>query len=140
MPASAAQADLASADVVINGPDTEELLGPGWRARCRPDATVVLPMDFLRVPLTAVAGVGMSIATPLLTGMGFAPHGLLPFALGTGLGVALGHEGGRVLSETDAPAKVHQRGAVVDERALLRDALRHTMCEARLPEIKTELE
>jgi conjugative relaxase-like TrwC/TraI family protein len=33
-----------------------------------------------------------------------------------------------------------ERAAVVDERALLRDALRHTMCEARLPEIKTELE
>ena len=33
-----------------------------------------------------------------------------------------------------------ERAAVVDERALLRDALQHTMCEARLPEIKTELE
>ncbi len=33
-----------------------------------------------------------------------------------------------------------ERAAVVDERALLRDALKHTMCEARLPEIKTELE
>jgi ATP-dependent exoDNAse (exonuclease V) alpha subunit len=33
-----------------------------------------------------------------------------------------------------------ERAAVVDERVLLRDALRHTMCEARLPEIKTELE
>ena len=33
-----------------------------------------------------------------------------------------------------------ERAAVVDERVLLRDALKHTMCEARLPEIKTELE
>jgi conjugative relaxase-like TrwC/TraI family protein len=33
-----------------------------------------------------------------------------------------------------------ERAAVVDERALLRDALRHTMCEARLPEIKAEIE
>jgi ATP-dependent exoDNAse (exonuclease V) alpha subunit len=33
-----------------------------------------------------------------------------------------------------------ERAAVVDERVLLRDALRHTMGEARLPEIKTELE
>lgn len=33
-----------------------------------------------------------------------------------------------------------ERAAVVDERVLLRDALRHTMGEARLPEIKAELE
>ena len=33
-----------------------------------------------------------------------------------------------------------ERAAVVDERVLLRDALKHTMGEARLPEIKTELE
>jgi hypothetical protein len=33
-----------------------------------------------------------------------------------------------------------ERAAVVDERVLLRDALKHTMGEARLPEIKAELE
>ena len=33
-----------------------------------------------------------------------------------------------------------ERAAVVDERALMRDALRHTMGEARLPEIKAEFE
>jgi conjugative relaxase-like TrwC/TraI family protein len=33
-----------------------------------------------------------------------------------------------------------ERAAVVDERVLLRDALKHTMGEARLPEIKNELE
>ena len=33
-----------------------------------------------------------------------------------------------------------EREAVVDERALMRDALKHTMGEARLPEIKAEFE
>jgi len=33
-----------------------------------------------------------------------------------------------------------ERTAVIDERALLRDALKHTMGEARLPEIKDELQ
>jgi len=41
---------------------------------------------------------------------------------------------------TYARERSMERAAVVDERALLRDALRHTMCEARLPEIKAELE
>jgi ATP-dependent exoDNAse (exonuclease V), alpha subunit - helicase superfamily I member len=33
-----------------------------------------------------------------------------------------------------------ERAAVADERSLLRDALKQTLCEARLPEIKAELE
>ena len=33
-----------------------------------------------------------------------------------------------------------EREAVVDERSLMRDALKHTMGEARLPEIRLEFE
>jgi hypothetical protein len=33
-----------------------------------------------------------------------------------------------------------EREAVTDERSLMRDALKHTMGEARLPEIKAEFE
>ena len=33
-----------------------------------------------------------------------------------------------------------EREAVVDERTLMRDALKHTMGEARLPEIRAEFE
>ena len=58
-------------------------------------------------------------------------------------GVELEPERSRQVAEsavTYARERGSERAAVVDERALLRDALRHTMCEARLPEIKTELE
>jgi conjugative relaxase-like TrwC/TraI family protein len=58
-------------------------------------------------------------------------------------GVELEPERSRQVAEsavTYARERGIERAAVVDERALLRDALRHTMCEARLPEIKTELE
>jgi conjugative relaxase-like TrwC/TraI family protein len=58
-------------------------------------------------------------------------------------GVELEPERSRRVAEsavTYARERGIERAAVVDERALLRDALRHTMCEARLPEIKTELE
>jgi conjugative relaxase-like TrwC/TraI family protein len=58
-------------------------------------------------------------------------------------GVELEPERSRQVAEsavTYARERGMERAAVVDERALLRDALRHTMCEARLPEIKAELE
>ena len=58
-------------------------------------------------------------------------------------GVELEPERSRRVAEsavTYARERGIERAAVVDERALLRDALKHTMCEARLPEIKTELE
>ena len=58
-------------------------------------------------------------------------------------GVELEPERSRQVAEsavTYARERGIERAAVVDERALLRDALKHTMCEARLPEIKTELE
>jgi len=58
-------------------------------------------------------------------------------------GVELEPERSRRVAEsavTYARERGIERAAVVDERALLRDALRHTMCEARLPEVKAELE
>ena len=58
-------------------------------------------------------------------------------------GVELEPERSRQVAEsavTYARERGMERAAVVDERALLRDALKHTMCEARLPEIKAEIE
>jgi conjugative relaxase-like TrwC/TraI family protein len=58
-------------------------------------------------------------------------------------GVELEPERSRRVAEsavTYARERSMERAAVVDERALLRDALKHTMGEARLPEIKVELE
>jgi ATP-dependent exoDNAse (exonuclease V) alpha subunit len=58
-------------------------------------------------------------------------------------GVELEPERSRRVAEgavTYARDRGIERAAVVDERALLRDALKHTMGEARLPEIKEELQ
>jgi len=58
-------------------------------------------------------------------------------------GVELEPERSRRVAEsamTYARERGMERAAVVDERALLRDALKHTMGEARLPEIKDELQ
>jgi len=58
-------------------------------------------------------------------------------------GVELEPERSRQVAEgavTYARDRGIERAAVVDERALLRDALKHTMGEARLPEIKDELQ
>ena len=58
-------------------------------------------------------------------------------------GVELQPEQSRRVAEgavTYARERGIERTAVIDERALLRDALKHTMGEARLPEIKDELQ
>ncbi|MCU1376091.1 MAG: putative acyl-CoA transferase/carnitine dehydratase, partial [Actinomycetia bacterium] len=44
--ASVLDADVGWADVVLAGPDADELLGAGWRAACRPDAVVVSVTPF----------------------------------------------------------------------------------------------
>ena len=68
-------------------------------------------------PLTAIAGIGMTAASPLLAGLGMAPHGMVQFALGTAVSMALGYTGGRVEAEDVSNPKIHQRGAVVADEA-----------------------
>ena len=69
------------------------------------------------VPLTVVAGIGMSLASPLLASLGAANNSLLEFGLGASLSAVLGYTGGRVVAETAPRNKTHQRGTVVTDRA-----------------------
>jgi hypothetical protein len=74
-----------------------------------------LKSPFLAAPLTAVAGIGLTAATPLMTGLGMAPHGFLQFTVATAVGMAIGYAGGRAAAQDTFDPKTHQRGAVVAE-------------------------
>jgi hypothetical protein len=88
---------------------------PMWagliRGRAAPHKYFLSPL--IAAPLTAIVGIGMTAASPLLAGLGFAQHGMLQFALGTAVSMALGYAGGRVEAEPVSNPKIHQRGAVV---------------------------
>jgi type IV secretory pathway TraG/TraD family ATPase VirD4 len=74
-------------------------------------------------PLTAVAGVGMALTSPLFATVGLGPHGLFQFGLGTAVSAVLGYSGGLTSAEYHGPdVKVYQRGAVVDEEPPARTA------------------
>ena len=74
-----------------------------------------LTSPLLAVPLTAIAGVGMAAATPLLAGLGVAQHGLIQFSLSTAVSIAIGYAGGRAAAQGEVNPKIHQRGAVVTD-------------------------
>ncbi|MGO9991579.1 MAG: type IV secretion system DNA-binding domain-containing protein [Steroidobacteraceae bacterium] len=83
--------------------------------RGRAQAHRFLTSPLVAVPLTAMAGVGMTAAAPLLTGLGATPHGLIQFTLSTAACAALGYAGGRAAAEGESGSKIHQRGAVVSD-------------------------
>ena len=74
-----------------------------------------LTSPLLAAPLTAVAGIGMAAAAPLLSGLGVTHDGLLQMAIGTAMSGVLGYAGGRVAAENVRSPKIHQRGALLDE-------------------------
>jgi type IV secretory pathway TraG/TraD family ATPase VirD4 len=82
-------------------------------ARGRAGIGKYLISPIVKAPLTAVAAIGMACASPLLSRMGIAPHGVLNFALGTAFSALVGYSGGRAAAEEVAGSKVHERGAVV---------------------------
>lgn len=67
-------------------------------------------------PLTAVAGVGMAVASPWLHGLGMAHQSLLQVGIGAAVGAALGYSSGRFTAGGTSTAGALQRGAVVEER------------------------
>jgi hypothetical protein len=72
------------------------------------------------LPLTAIACVSMTVASPVLSALGFAQHGLGQLVLGTAMCAALGYRGGRVAATTDLSMRNHRRGAIVDGGSLRR--------------------
>jgi hypothetical protein len=75
-----------------------------------------LVSPLIAAPLTALVGVGMAIASPVLSGIGVAQNGLVQFALAASLSTALGYAGGRVLAEDSPQNRTHQRGTIVTEQ------------------------
>jgi type IV secretory pathway TraG/TraD family ATPase VirD4 len=69
----------------------------------------------LALPLTAIAGVGIAAATPLLEGLGITRGGLLHLALGSVAAGYLGYAGGRTSARQDQAPRDHQRGAMLDD-------------------------
>jgi hypothetical protein len=53
-----------------------------------------LTSPILAVPLTAIAGLTLAAVTPVLTGLGAAPHGLVHLGLGTLMGATWGQSHG----------------------------------------------
>ncbi len=91
--------------------------------RGKADFSKYLTSPLIATCLTALAGVGMTDATPLLAAMGFAQHGLVQAALGTGVSMVLGYAGGRASAEAAADGSKHRRGALVQEaHARVREA------------------
>jgi type IV secretion system coupling TraD/TrwB family protein len=85
-------------------------------ARGRAEWRKYLSSPFYAASLTAMVGVGMALASPLMAGIGLAQGGLFQFGLAVSLSTIFGYSGGRVLAEGAAENRAHQRGAIVAER------------------------
>jgi len=77
----------------------------------------VLLSPVIAAPLTAAVGVGMALATPLLTGIGVAQNSLVQLAIGSAISTAIGYAGGRVVAEDSSKGNAHQRGSIVSEHS-----------------------
>ena len=75
----------------------------------------LLAAPIAAVPLTAAAGVGMSIAAPLLHGLGFGAAAATQALAAAGVSVALGYAAGRMLGRAREHGAIHQRGALVED-------------------------
>jgi len=100
---------VALAYGMVQGPMLAGLI----KGRAKFDQYVSSPA--VAVPLTAIAGLGLAVVSPLLADLGATPHGLVQFALGSALYGALGYNGGLVSAADTPNAKAHQRGSVVTD-------------------------
>ena len=88
---------------------------PMWAglARGRAAAHQFLISPLIAVPLTAVAGVGLAAASPLMSALSVGYHGVLQVGFGLVVSMTLGYVGGRVVARDEARPKIHQRGAIL---------------------------
>jgi type IV secretory pathway TraG/TraD family ATPase VirD4 len=66
-------------------------------------------------PLTAIAAAATGVSSYFINYFGLGLHGVVPLAIGAGISVSLGYNGGRAVAEgpADLQKKTHQRGSVV---------------------------
>jgi len=69
----------------------------------------------LAVPVTVVAGITATIASPLIHGIGVTAGSLLETAVGVGICAGFGYARARMASRPDQPRSVHQRGTLIQE-------------------------
>ncbi|HEX9473152.1 MAG TPA: type IV secretion system DNA-binding domain-containing protein [Steroidobacteraceae bacterium] len=82
-------------------------------ARARANFGRYLAAPALAMPLTAIAGMGIAAATPLLHAAGHASGGMLSMGLAGASSAALGYMGGKVLARRTHRSSVYQRGTVI---------------------------
>lgn len=92
---------------------------PMWAGLVRGRAAFrqYLTSPALAAPMAAALGIGMSVANPLLEGLGASQHGVLQLALSTAVGMGMGYAGGLAEARSDAVTGSHQRGAMVADGA-----------------------
>ena len=83
-------------------------------ARAPPHRYLLSPV--IAASLTAASAVGIALSSVCLAKWGFASHGALQLAFGTGLSAALGYTGGLGFARSAADVTSHQRGSLIDER------------------------
>lgn len=89
-------------------------------ARGRASLGRYLAAPALAIPMTAVAGLGIAAATPLLYAAGLASGGVLQAGLSAVTSAALGYIGGKILARRTARGAVYQRGTVIADASAFR--------------------
>jgi hypothetical protein len=102
---------LVSAYATVEGP----LLAALVRARAPLRQLLVSPL--VAAPVTALAGIGVATALPLLSALGASGGAIARAGAGVALSGALGYAAGRVLARRGTPDRIYQRGALVAEAA-----------------------
>lgn len=95
--------------------DFAAVQAPMWAVmvRARAEWRAFLASPVLAGSLMVAAGVGMSLASPLLHAMHIASGGLMDYAVGASLGGLLGYGGGHVLAAPSRDTGGYIRGATV---------------------------
>ncbi|TLY73672.1 MAG: DUF87 domain-containing protein, partial [Gammaproteobacteria bacterium] len=104
---------LALAYGAVQGPMLAGLI----QGRARFSKLLLSPA--LAAPLTAVAGIAMAAAAPLLHNLGAASEGVLQFSVGVGLSATLGYVSGRAIASRTSSISAHQRGTIITDAAAI---------------------
>ena len=100
---------LLSAYAAVQAPMLAALV----RARAPLARLVASPLA--AAPLTAATGAGMTLAAPLLHGLGIGATAMTQVIAGASVSIAMGYLAGRALGHRGHSGAVHQRGALVED-------------------------
>jgi len=98
---------LALGYATVQGPMLTALV------RSRAELRKILWSPVMAVPVTLLAGIGNSLAQPLLRGLGVVHGGLMQLAAGVAVSATIGYVSGRVIAKHAAADFSHQRGTLI---------------------------